>query len=61
LKELKPDLITVSQRDIWYLLTAYKVIHITPELKKALSKLVGVKRIECDKIEYEETIICYVS
>jgi len=61
LKELNPDLITVSQRDIWYLLTAYKVAHITPELKKALSKLVGVKRIECDKIVYDETTICYVS
>ena len=61
LKELKPDLITVSQRDIWYLLTAYKVVYITPELKRELSKFVGVKRIECDRIEYEETTICYVS
>ena len=61
LKELKPNLITVSQRDFWYMLTAYRVTYITPDLRKALNKFVGISRIDCDKIEYEGTTICYIS
>ena len=61
LKELKPSLIIVSQRDFWYMLTAYRVTYITPDLKKELSKLVGISKIDCDKIEHEGTTICYVS
>lgn len=61
LKELKPNLIIVSQRDFWYMLTAYRVTYITPDLKKELSKFVGISKIDCNKIEHEGTTICYVS
>lgn len=61
LKGLKPDLILVTKRDFWTMLTAYKVIYITPDLRKALSKLVGLSRMECNSIEYDNTTICYIS
>ncbi|BFH73708.1 hypothetical protein SJAV_16520 [Sulfurisphaera javensis] len=60
LKNLNPSLILINQRDPWYMLTAYRVLYITPELRKELSQLVGLSRIECDKIEYNETTICYI-
>jgi len=43
------------------MLTAYRVTYITPDLKKELSKFVGISKIDCDKIEHEGTTICYVS
>lgn len=57
-ENVKPNLVVVSQKDIWYLITAYKIAYITPELRKALSKYVGVSRIECKEIKDN---ICYVS
>lgn len=61
LKSIKPTLLIVNQRDPWFMLTAYRVLYITPELRKELSRLVGTSRIECDKIENEDNItICYI-
>lgn len=61
LKNLNPHLIIVNQRDLWYVITAYRVLYITPELKKALTQLIGLTRLECNKIENNKTLICYIS
>ena len=57
--ELKPHLVIVEERDLWIAINGYKVLYIEDELRKELSKLVGVSRLECKEVvEVGTTLVC---
>ncbi|QKQ99188.1 hypothetical protein GWK48_01165 [Metallosphaera tengchongensis] len=51
LLEIDPRLVIVEIRgNLWYLVSAYKLISMDLHIRKALEKLSNVSRIECDEI-----------
>ncbi|AWS00164.1 hypothetical protein [Metallosphaera hakonensis] len=49
--EIEPRLIVVETRgNLWYLISAFKIIALDQGIRKALEKLIGVSRLECDEI-----------
>jgi hypothetical protein len=52
LSKIKPNLIVIRNKlNYWNLISAYKVEYIDKNLIKAFSKLIGIKRIECNSIK----------
>jgi len=62
LSELEPRLIVVETRgNLWFLVTAYKPVHIDVHLRKAIEKTLHVVRMECDELlRIGNGRICYL-
>ncbi|MEM0279131.1 hypothetical protein [Metallosphaera sp.] len=53
LMEIEPRLIVAESRgNLWYLVSAFKLVAMDPAIRKALEKLVNVTRLECDEISF---------
>jgi hypothetical protein len=56
---VKPHLAITELRELWISITGYKVIYIDSTIRKELERVVGVTRIECNRIEERGcTTIC---
>lgn len=60
LLEISPRLIiSQNKHNIWYMITAYKVPYVDPQLRKVEKMILGADRLECKElIEEENTRIC---
>ncbi|MEM0169668.1 MAG: hypothetical protein QXK75_07760, partial [Metallosphaera sp.] len=53
LMEIEPRLIVAESRgNLWYLVSAFKLVAMDPAIRKALEKLINVTRLECDEISF---------
>ncbi|WP_338604144.1 hypothetical protein V6M85_05780 [Sulfolobus tengchongensis] len=58
--EIAPRLIIIQNKNnIWYMVTAYKVAYIDPQLKKIENLFINSYRLDCQELEEESNIrIC---